>query len=309
MKAKPKISVITASKNGARFLRETLDSILHQSFTDYEHVFVDSISTDNTLSILEEYKRKGHKHIRWISEPDRHADEGFYKAMTMSYGEYIMFCCVSDGYLDKNWFQKCVDVLDNNPDVSLVYGLPQNIKEDGSIKKIVFSNFLQQPPPQKSDFFPFWLGTSFVYPESTFCARTEVFRRCFPKFEESGCFLQNHALFSFNYNFNVNGYLPYFLPIVASFGRSHHDSNNTQLVGLNKLMKKQYLLAVAQYQNEVLSGKQEHFFCNGRSDVIGQVKSGNLANYRRKVLDYRLNSRFYLGKRKKRSFGHQNKEA
>jgi hypothetical protein len=219
-----------------------------------------------------------------------------------------MLCCVSDGYLDKNWFQKCVDVLDNNSDVSLVYGLPQNIKEDGSIKKVVLSNFLQQPPPQDSDFFPFWLGTSFVYPESTFCVRTEVFRRCFPEFEESGCFLQNHALFSFNYNFNVNGYLPYFLPIVASFGRTHHDSNNRQLVGLNKPMKKQYLSAIDEYRNEVLSGKREHFFRDGESNVIGKVSSDDLVGYRKKVLDYRLNSRFYLGKRKKRSLGHQIKK-
>ena len=38
MTVRPKISVITASKNGGRFLRQTLDSILQQSFTDYEQV-------------------------------------------------------------------------------------------------------------------------------------------------------------------------------------------------------------------------------------------------------------------------------
>ena len=304
MKNDPKISIITASKNGARFLRETLDSILRQSFTDYEHIVVDCASTDNTLKILEEYKDKGYN-VKWISEPDRHADEGFYKAAMLSRGEYIMLCCVSDGYLDKDWFKKCADTLDENQNVSLIYGIPQNIEENGTPRKIVFSHFSKTPPPQESDFFPFWLGTCFVYPESTFCVRSEVFRTCFPKFEESGCFLQNHALFGFNYNFNVNGYLPYFLPIIASFGRSHHDSNNIRLVGLNSLMRKQYFSAVARYRTEVLSGKQEHFFHNGRSDVIGQVESGNLANYRRKILDYRLNSRFYLGKRKKRSLGHQ----
>lgn len=78
MKARPKISVITASKNTGCFLRQTIESILQQSFTDYEHVVVDGVSTDKTLEILKEYK-----HIRWISEPDEGADDGFYKAMKM----------------------------------------------------------------------------------------------------------------------------------------------------------------------------------------------------------------------------------
>jgi glycosyltransferase involved in cell wall biosynthesis len=290
----PQISVVTASKNGARFLRETIESILQQNFTDYEHIVADSASTDNTLKILEEYE-----HIRWVSEPDASADEGFYKAMMMARGEYIMFCCVSDGYVDKDWFGKCVEVLDNNPDVSLVWGMPQNIKEDGTPGKVVFSNYSKIPPPQKSEFFPLWLATFFVLPENTFCVRAEVYKKCFPKFEPSGCFLQNHALFSFNYNFNVNGYLPYFLPVVASFGRSHHDSISRKLVELNRTMKKQYFAAVDQYRNTLLSGKIRHYFRDGNSNIIGSVDSDELKSYRKKILHYQLNSRAYLGKKKK----------
>jgi glycosyltransferase involved in cell wall biosynthesis len=300
---KPKISVVTASKNGARFLRETIESILRQNFTDYEHIVVDSASTDDTLKILEEYE-----HIRWVSEPDESADEGFYKAMMMARGEYIMICCVSDGYVDKDWFGKCVEILDNNPDVSLVWGMPQNIKEDGTPGKVVFSNYSKTPPPQKSDFFPLWLGTFFVLPENTFCVRADVYKKCFPNFEPSGYFLQNHALFSFNYNFNVNGYLPYFLPVVASFGRSHHDSVSRKLVELNRTMKKQYFAAVDQYRNDLLSGKIRHYFRDGDSNIIGSISSDELKSYCKKILYYQLNSRAYLGKKKKIGLNHQIKK-
>ncbi|MHC4501004.1 MAG: glycosyltransferase, partial [Planctomycetota bacterium] len=51
MDGKPKISVITPCKNRARFLRETIESILQQTFTDYEHVLVDGVSTDNSIEI------------------------------------------------------------------------------------------------------------------------------------------------------------------------------------------------------------------------------------------------------------------
>ncbi len=293
MGTRPKISVITASKNGGRFLRQTVESVLQQTFTDYEHVLVDSASTDNTIEILEEYK-----HIRWISEPDRHADEGFYKALTMTRGEYIMFCCVSDGYLYRDWFGKCVEILDNDPEVSLVYGLAQRMGEDGTLGKINRPNFSNHPPQQKMDFFPFWLGTFFVCPESTFCVRADVFKECFPKYEPTGSFLQNHALLSFNYNFNIKGYLPYFLPVVASYGRYHHDSNSAKLVRLNKIMKKQYHAAVVQYGNELLSGRKEHIFRDGQSNVIKTIEPGELKSYRQKVLDYRINRKAYLGKKR-----------
>lgn len=297
MKSKPKISVLTPSKNGGRFLRETIESILRQTFTDYEHIMVDGESTDDTIEILKEYK-----HIRWISEPDRHADEATYKALAMARGEYIMFICVSDGYLDRDWFGKCVEILDNDPEVSLVYGLYRWMTEDGILGKIDCSNFFNHPPPQKMGFFPFWLGTFMHCPENTFCVRTNIFKKCFPKYEPDGCFLQNHALRSFNYNFNIKGYLPYFLPVVASYGRYHHDSNTVRLAKLNSMMKRQYKSAIIRYGNEVLSGKRKHFFRDGQSNVIKTIEPGELKPYRQKVLDYRINYRFYLG-RKKRTVG------
>jgi len=304
MDTKPKISVITGSKNGARFLRQTIESVLQQSFTDYEQVVVDGASTDNTIEILKEYK-----HIRWISEPDRDADEGFYKALEMSHGEYIMLCCVSDGYLDRNWFSKCVEILDNNPEVSLVYGLAQSIMEDGTTGKIVCSHFLDNPPPQKMGFFPFWLGTFCLCPENTFCVRANVFKECFPKYEPTGSFLQNNALLSFNYNFNTKGYLPHFCPEVAGYGRYHHDSNSIRLVKFNRIMKKQYQAAVVRYGNEVLSREREHVFRDGKSNVIKTIEPYELKTYRQKVLDYRINRKFYLGKRRTNSISYWSRKS
>jgi len=289
---KPKISIITASKNTGHFLRQTIESILQQSYTDYEHVLVDGASTDETLKILEDYK-----HIRWISEPDRSADEGFCKALAMARGEYVMICCVSDGYLDRDWFGKCVEVLDNDPEVSLVYGIPQCIMEDGSLGRILFSNFMNQPPPQKMEFFFFWLGTFAGCSEITSCVRADVFRRCFPQYEPSDYFLRNHTILGFTYNFNTRGYLPYFLPVIASYGRYHHGSNSARLAKQSKIAKQQYLSAVMQYGNEVLSGNRKHVFRNGRSEMIKMIEPHELILSRQRVLDYRINCRAYLGKK------------
>ena len=292
MSSRPKISVITTSKNGARFLRETIESILQQSFTDYEHVVADGASTDNTLDILKEYE-----HIKWKSEPDRNSEEGFFKALAMAQGEYIMICCVSDGYLDRDWFRQCAEVLDNDPDVSLVYGIPQLMAEDGTLGKIKSSDFMKKSPPQKMDFFPFWLGTFALCPEITFCVRTQIFKQCLPRYEPSGDFLHNNTILGFNYNFNILGYLPYFMPTVASYGRYHSDSCTKKRTELMKTTKEQYRATVDHYGKKVLSGTKEHVFRDGRGNVIKKIETDDLARYRKKVLEYRLNRRAYLGKR------------
>lgn len=292
MAVKPKISVIIASKNGGRFLRQTLDSIAQQSFTDYEVVIADSVSTDDTLDILKEYERRG-DNIRWISEPDRHADEGWYKAAAMSRGQYIMFSSVSDGYLDRDWFAKCAQVLDNDPEISMVYGHGKAISEDGVPIESPRQNLAKCPPPSKEEFFPFWLGTFSLCLELTWCVRADVFRECFPKFEASGYFLQNHAVFSFNYNFNVNGYLSLFIPTMASFGRAHHDSNSVNIRDFNGRMKRQYRSAVTKHANELFAGGRKHVFRDGQSNVIRELGSDELDSCRKKVLHYRINRRFY----------------
>ncbi|MGC8880316.1 MAG: glycosyltransferase family 2 protein, partial [Anaerolineae bacterium] len=51
----PAISVIMAVYNGARYLREAVDSILNQTFTDFEFIIVDDGSTDETPAVLDEY--------------------------------------------------------------------------------------------------------------------------------------------------------------------------------------------------------------------------------------------------------------
>ena len=51
----PLISVVVATYNGARYIREQLDSIIHQTYSNIEVVITDDRSTDETMSILEEY--------------------------------------------------------------------------------------------------------------------------------------------------------------------------------------------------------------------------------------------------------------
>ena len=71
------LSIITATYNSADTLTDTLESVLAQTFTDYELIIVDGQSTDGTLEIIERYVPRFEGRLRVVSEPD----QGIYDAM------------------------------------------------------------------------------------------------------------------------------------------------------------------------------------------------------------------------------------
>lgn len=72
-----KISIITATFNSSSTLRNTIESVLGQTYMDFEHLIIDGGSNDNTIDIVREYEPIYKGRLRWISEHDR----GIYDAM------------------------------------------------------------------------------------------------------------------------------------------------------------------------------------------------------------------------------------
>ena len=68
-----KLSIITINYNNATGLKNTLDSVAMQTYTEFEHIIVDGASTDGSVDIIRNYSRlpiaNRHK-ITWVSEPD-----------------------------------------------------------------------------------------------------------------------------------------------------------------------------------------------------------------------------------------------
>jgi len=287
----PKISVITPSLNTGKYLRDTIESVLAQTFQDFEFIVVDGGSTDGTIDILKEYPR-----IRWISEKETDKNkvlEAFRKAFAMSRGDYIIQCCVSDGFLSKSWFAACNDCLDENHDVSLVWGLPQWMGENGSLEKVWHHEFLKKSPPQKQDFFIYWLAYQQGFAESNYCVRRRVYDECFPPRNKTEPFnLVSH--YEFLYEFHARGYLSYFLPIVASFGRVHPNQAGERLADVSDKEGKIYAKLRKEYKKNVLKGRITHYFRNGSSEIIGEIKKSDLARIRLELVKYYM--KYQIGK-------------
>src|SRR5262249_44574931 len=103
----PLVSVLTPSLNHGHYLRQTIESVVSQTFRKFEHIVIDGGSTDETVSILKQYP-----HVRWVSEKENNILEAYRKGLAMVRGQYVIQCCVSDGFLDRNWFRKCVNILE-----------------------------------------------------------------------------------------------------------------------------------------------------------------------------------------------------
>ncbi len=280
--SQPVISVVTPSLNHGRFLRQTIESVAAQTFRSFEHIVVDGGSTDGTVEILKKFP-----HLRWISERDDHVVEAYQKALAMARGQYIIQCCVSDGFLDPNWFRKCIEVLEKDDEVSLVWGFAQTMSEEGDLLNVCFQDFFADPPPQKRDFLAFWLVSGFPLPEGNYCVRAKVIQTLFPDTQSSDWFRTCPHL-GFMYKFFTEGYNPSFIPVVANFGRLHHDQRSRRLSDVEKPGQVAYLKAVKEYGRSILSGRAIHRFRNGKSQVIGQIQPQDLPSLRRTMWRHRL---------------------
>jgi glycosyltransferase involved in cell wall biosynthesis len=309
----PMISVFTSCKNGGRFLKETLGSIFCQTYSNFEIVLVDGASTDNTLETLHSYSHD--KRLRWISEPDKDAAEGFRKALSMVQGNYIMCMPVSDGFLDKNWFKKCVDILENDDEVSLVWGMVQFMNEEGGLIHVGFHELFEKPEIQKYNFFPFWAATHFHLFEMNYCVRADVYKACFPEENRDDLLDEKNPYIKFDYNFNSKGYLPYFIPEVASFARVHSDSRNYAYKEIIEKGVNSYFDLTQKYINKVLSGEIVHVFRDGNSIPVKSIEKSEIKNLRKQINIHRYfthnnlffwrcdeNRNFYLQLKKREPF-------
>ena len=93
-----KTSIITATFNSGRTVRDTLESVLRQSFTNYEYIIKDGGSKDNTLEIVKEYAPLFGDRLKVVSEPDKGIYDAMNQGMKMSTGDVVGILNSDDFY-------------------------------------------------------------------------------------------------------------------------------------------------------------------------------------------------------------------
>jgi len=132
----PAVSVVISCYNGEKFLRPALDSILNQTFSDFEFIVLNNASTDGTAKILDNYHDPRMVKLKNDTLLDMCAS--FNKGHAMAQGRYIAHLDADDVALPDR-LAKQVTFLDSHPDVGMVATQYEFIKENNEIQKSVLT--------------------------------------------------------------------------------------------------------------------------------------------------------------------------
>ncbi|QOG11500.1 glycosyltransferase family 2 protein [Arcobacter sp. FWKO B] len=156
----PKVSVLIPSFNYANYIQEAIDSILAQTFQDFELIVLDNASTDNTKEIVEKYIEKDSRIRLIVNDVNIGMYRNYNKALLIANGEYIKFVNADDK-LHEKCLEIFVRILDTQQEVSVVsshrqcFGKQDDIlkakhiglipREKAIIESLKYSNWIGEP--------------------------------------------------------------------------------------------------------------------------------------------------------------------
>lgn len=124
-----KLSIITVNLNNKDGLQKTIDSVLYQTYKDFEWIVIDGGSTDGSKELIEKYS----DHITyWVSEPDKGIYNAMNKGIRAAKGEYVEFLNSGDIYFNERVLEKVISHLYHT---EIIYG-SAIIRNEGKEKRI-----------------------------------------------------------------------------------------------------------------------------------------------------------------------------
>ena len=208
-----KLSIITVNLNNRDGLQKTIDSVVSQTFKDFEWIVIDGGSTDSSKELIEQY---ADHFAYWVSEPDKGIYNAMNKGIKVAKGEYLQFLNSGDWLWDD--------------------GILQTIFNEPITTDILFGHSLVHDPivgnyiigPKNTRFSAFELLAKSLPHQSTF-----ISRRLFSKF---GLYDESYKItadmkFFYNAIINGNASLSYINCIIVNYdgsGISNTDSSLCQ---------------------------------------------------------------------------------
>lgn len=122
----PLLSVITVCFNAAEFIRQTLQSVVDQTFRDVDYVVIDGGSTDGTVEIIEQYSDKI---SYWHSKPDRGIGHAFNLGVECSRGEWLLFLNADDYFCRSDALQLLANYTSSSG-LDVIYARVQPVSRD-----------------------------------------------------------------------------------------------------------------------------------------------------------------------------------
>lgn len=151
----PKVSIIMGVYNGEKYLGRAIDSILAQTYNDFEFIICNDASTDRTLKLLKTYASQDNRIIILNNEKNLGLAKSLNKCIEISTGKLIARMD-DDDIAVSDRFEKQINFLDNHSEFAFVGSGIQFFNESGE-----FGTLIPKELPDKKDVF---YGGSFMHP-------------------------------------------------------------------------------------------------------------------------------------------------
>ena len=192
------VSIIIPNYNYARFLQQRIESVLAQTYTDYEIILLDDASTDDSVSILNHYKtnsRVAHLEINSVNTGSPFAQ--WQKGISLSRGKYI-WIAESDDVADSSFLEKAVSILNQYPHASFCFLGSHCIDEKGNKLSTDFDRWTskQLRRPYNIGVFDIedYIKQNLYWRNYIYNASGVVFRKqCFEQIKDLSCFSMRYS--------------------------------------------------------------------------------------------------------------------
>lgn len=177
----PKVSIIVPNYNYARFLDMRMESVLSQTYQDFELILLDDASSDDSKIVLEKYKDNPHVTALVINEKNTgNPFMQWRKGIEMARGEYI-WIAESDDCADKTLLERAIEQLDKNKNAVLCFFGSHLIDQNGNLMEEDFDDWSKPlfSSVGNADVFDghFYISHYLIWNNSIYNASGTVFRR------------------------------------------------------------------------------------------------------------------------------------
>lgn len=144
----PRLSIGLPVYNGERFLKFALDSLIGQTYTDFELIISDNASTDGTMRICQDYAARDARIRYYRNIENIGAAANFNRVFELARGEFFKWAAADD-VISPNFLESCIEVLDRDPSVILAYSKVDRISTSGEIDGVYdYPMQVSDPAPQ-----------------------------------------------------------------------------------------------------------------------------------------------------------------
>lgn len=151
-----RLSIITINYNNLEGLKKTIDSVISQTFSDYEWIVIDGGSTDGSCELIEQNQNH---FAYWCCEPDKGVYNAMNKGLSHAQGDYVQFLNSGDWLYEDSTLKKVLSQIDSEYDI--YYGDMVQVNDGDKLNPITY--------PDELGFF--------FFPYNNICHQATFYRR------------------------------------------------------------------------------------------------------------------------------------